>query len=838
MQPKLKRLAAFIVAAIVSSAPAVAAADDAAISPEQQAFFETRIRPLLVARCLECHGAEKQKGGLRLDSRAGWQTGGDSGPAIVPGKPEDSLLVAAVRRESLEMPPSGKLPDAEIAAFEEWVRIGAPDPRTGDAVKKTTAIDPEQARTHWAFQPLVAQAAPPIRDAAWPRTDVDRFILAKLEARGLHPGPEADRYALLRRLSLDLTGLPPTPEEIAAFLADASPAAYEAAVDRLLASPAFGEKWARHWLDLVGYADQIGTANNIYAEHAWRYRDYVIAAFNADKPFDQFIREQIAGDLLSASRPEERAAQITATGFLILGNVDVVQFDKDQLKADVVDQQIEKVGKAFLGQTLNCARCHDHKFDPLTLGDYYGLAGIFNSTESVYLLGRGVWSGVLASELPETPEQTSERQRLARENAERIASMKNDQAAAAKRRDAVDLLLKTPPATDDGQATQMALEKERASLEGRLKDLDGRIRHAEFFAPAPPLAYAVREGKSPGDARITIRGNPHVLGDSVSRGFVQVAFHGTPPAIPQSQSGRLQLADWLASEHNPLTARVAVNRIWQKLFGEGLVRSVDYFGLRGETPSHPDLLDHLAARFVREGWSQKQLIRELATSSVYRLSVASDAAAEQADPDNRLLARMNRVRLDAESLRDSLLAASGDLLPTAGGPSLPLEFLENVGIPTPQDPNPAWFRLSRFRPEQARLRTVYLPVVRSSAQQGPSDILNFFDFTQPAQFAGQRPATSVPTQALFLLNSPLVKEQSRKLAESLLAAPAPDDRARLAALWLRVLNRPPTAAEVEKAAALLAASNESGAAKEEATRTAWARLCQALLISNEFLFRS
>ncbi|MBI5757273.1 MAG: PSD1 domain-containing protein [Planctomycetales bacterium] len=804
------------------------------------AFFESKVRPLFVEHCLECHGEKKQKGGLRLDSKAGWQKGGDSGPAISPGKPDASRLLKAVRYEDedLQMPPKKKLSDTEIAVLELWVKRGAIDPRDG-ATGETNpkGVDFAAARQHWAFQPVTNPVPPLVKEQRWPRSTIDRFLLAKLEANGLRPASDADRHTWLRRVSLDLTGLPPTPEEISAFVDDSSPDADERVVDRLLASRSFGERWARHWLDLVGYADQLGTANDVFAEHSWRFRDYVIAAFNADKPFDRFIREQIAGDLLPADTPEHRAAQLTATGFLVLGHLDVVEADKAKLRMDVVDQQIEKVGKVLLGMTLNCTRCHDHKFDPIRLGDYYGLAGIFGSTESVYVTGQGVWSSVLTVELPETPLQKEAREQRAREHAGKLAATKADHAAVTKRNEAVAALLKTPPATDDGKTNQAALEKELGSLQARLRELGTQIEHMEFFAPKPPRAFAVHEATQPADVRINIRANPRALGDLVPRGFVQIATLKTAPTIPGEQSGRLQLVDWLTNGDNPLTARVLVNRIWQKLFGEGLVRSVDYFGLRGETPSHPELLDHLATRFVSEGWSQKRLIRELVLSHTYHLSSVADPHATKLDPDNRLMARMNRVRLDAESLRDALLAAGGDLLPSDGGPSLPLEFAQNVGGLSPKNVNPPSFSLRKFRPEQSRIRTVYLPVVRSSAQQGPADILNFFDFAQPAQFTGQRPTTAVPTQALFLLNSPLLNEQSGKLADVLLASPVGNDRDRLAALWLRALNRPITAAEARAAAEFLAVRDTAEPAKDSDARTAWTRLCHALLISNEFLFR-
>jgi hypothetical protein len=448
-----------------------------------------------------------------------------------------------------------------------------------------------------------------------------------------------------------------------------------------------------------------------------------------------------------------------------------------------------------------------------------------------------VWSSVLGLELPETPDQQVEREIRTRKYNEQLAALKAQRSGATQRREALETLLKIPPVTEEGKANQAALEKELAGLKDQLKNLASRIEHQEFFKPVPPRAFGVRESPHPADMRITIRGNPRALGDLAPRGFVQVVARGVAPSIPSEQSGRLQLAEWLTSMENPLPARVLVNRVWQKLFGEGLVRSVDYFGLRGEPPSHPELLDHLARRFVSDGWSQKRLIRQLVLSRAYRMSGVAEQGAVQLDPDNRLLSRMPRVRLDAESLRDSILAVSGDLISCRGGPSLPLEFAQNVANLSPKSVNPPSFTLREFRPEQPYVRTVYLPVVRSSPQQGPADILNYFDFAQPAQFVGQRQTTSVPTQALFLLNSPLLKQQSQKLAAAILAAPANDDRERLAKLWRRALNRPMTDAESNDAVAFLASNELEAGANDKSPFNAWSRLCHALLISNEFLFR-
>ncbi len=761
------------------------------------AFFAAKVLPVLERRCYECHShSAKLKGGLALDSKAGWLAGGDHGEVLVPGDPKRSRIVEAVRytNPDFEMPPKGRLPPEEIDIIEHWVSLGAPDSRP--AIAPATAsrvIDVTEGRKIWAFQPVRDHRPPAVRDTAWPGNDIDRFILARQESAGLHPSPDADPCMWLRRVSLDLTGLPPSPAEISDFL-KAGGQARAAVVDRLLGSPAFGERWARHWLDLVGYADQIGTSNNVFAEHAWRYRDYVIAAFNSDKPFDAFIREQIAGDLMPASSPGKRAEQITATGFLVLGDVEIVAVDKLKMEHDLVDQQVSKTGTAFLGMTLGCVRCHDHKFDPIALQDYYAMAGIFRSTSSTYKTDNGVWSSVNKESLPETPAQTASRLLQQSTQESMLASLRADLAEAKAR-------------------------KEDA------KGLNARIEHATFFMPSPPKAFGVHDVTKPADMRITIRGNPHALGDAVPRGALRVASWAAFPPIPPGQSGRLQLADWLADARNPLTARVAVNRVWQKLFGEGIVRTVDYFGTRGEKPTHPELLDYLATRFIRSGWSQKQLIRAIVLSHAYRQGSLLPPGAD--DPDNRLLTRMNRQRLDAEAIRDAMLAATEHLAACGGGTALPLEYPENVTSLSPRAVNPPAFKFSKMRPVYDFQRTIYLPVIRTAAQPGAAALRDVFDFPQPAQFAGKRSETAVPTQSLFLINSSMMRARATEMA-ALLTRSTDSIDARLDSLWLHALSRTASRAEKDDAAVFLSSMPAD---------KAWIELAHALLSSNEFLLR-
>ncbi len=801
--------------------------------------FNTKVLPILRERCFECHShAKKIRGGLALDSRSGWEKGGDNGPAIVPRNLEKSLLIQAVRRvrTELEMPPKAKLPAEELAVLEQWVKDGAPDPRGDDVAKSARTINLEEGKQFWSFRPIADPPLPTIRDAGWPLDPLDRFLLAKLEGSSLRPVPDATRYAWLRRVSLDLTGLPPTSVEIADFVKDTTPTAYAKVVDRLLASPSYGERWARHWLDLTGYADMMGTSNNVYAEHAWRYRDYLIAAFNKDKPFDRFVREQIAGDLLPTAMPVERAENITATGFLMVGDVEIVEPDKAKLEADHIDTQVSKIGTVFLGMTLGCVRCHDHKFDPVELRDYYGIAGMLRSSPSTHKIPFGVWSKLNATVLPETPEQLAARQKREADHEAKIVEMKGQRAKReAERKSAIAELAKLE--SQEKSETNETLAKRREELTAQLKTIDAAIRHAEFFRSQAPEAFAMRDGEKPADMPIYIRGNPYAPGAVVQRGVVRVASWEKPPTIPKGQSGRLQLADWLADKRNPLTARVIVNRIWQKLFGEGLVRSVDYFGTRGEKPSHPELLDHLATRFLQQGWSQKQLIRSLVLSRAYRLSSTNDATALKVDPDNRLLWRMNRQRLDAEAIRDGLLAVSGELIPSQGGPSLVLEYPENCGDLVRKGVNPPNYNHRKPRPSQEFQRSIYLPVMRTNTTN-LDRIRNAFDFVNPAQIAGQRAQTVVPTQSLFVMNNDLFRKRAKVLADRLIAdVPNSDDR--LAQLWLRVCNRPITEAEQTSAATFLteldAVRHEKNATAQESLK--WQELCHSLLASNEFLFR-
>lgn len=792
-----------------------------AVEVSADVFFRERVEPVLERYCYECHShaGKKAKGGLVLDSRSGWEIGGASGPAVVPGDPDGSLLIQAVRYSDLEMPPDGQLPDNVIETLIRWVSEGASDPRVSLRRAEPEAMDFERGRQHWAFRPLMDTSVPEVADVSWPRGSVDRFLLEGLEKKGIAPSGDADVFTWLRRVSFDLTGLPPSPEEIQAFARDSSEQGKARVVDRLLGSPAFGERWARHWLDLVGYADQVGTSNNVFAEHAWRYRDYVIESYNADKPFDRFIREQIAGDLMESDSVEERAAQLTATGFLVLGDVEIVEADKAKLLVDIVDQQVTKVGRAFLGLTVECARCHDHKFDPVSQRDYYALGGFFHNTSSIYKTERGVWSDINVRELPESPTAQATRLVNKEHHFTRLEVWKVEREEVRQQRDEITAALN---AADVESTEKERLIVERDRMNRRLGELNRLIPHGAFFYPKVPTVHGVKDVEEPEDMRITIRGNPRALGEAVPRGFLTV-LDASRPKIPNGESGRRQLADWIVGQ--PLVARVQVNRVWQKLFGEGLVRTVDYFGLPGDQPSHPELLDDLAAEFVRDGWSVKRLIRRLVLSRAYGMSSVHEPSSAAKDPSNRLLWRMNSSRLDAEALRDAMIAAGGRLVLKPGGPAMPLEYPENVGGLDPKDVNPRSFRFSKWRPEQSDVRTVYLPVIRHAGQPGPAKLRNVFDFAQPSEFAGKRSVTAVPTQALFLMNDGEVKRHAASIVRRLEAEV--DSDGRLRTLWFIVFNRPITNEETRDARAFLESMKEN----------AWTELCRALLASNEFLMR-
>ncbi|MGB7345419.1 MAG: DUF1553 domain-containing protein [Pirellulaceae bacterium] len=1102
---------ATLMLAMLTAAVVDAADEDHAAGLE---IFEKHVRPTLVRECIRCHGDKKQQGGLRLDTAALLAKGGDSGDAISIDDPSQSHLIRAIRYEdpALEMPPRGKLPQATIAAFEKWIELGAPDPRnkTPTESSSTQGGPPtiEVGRKFWSFQPIASPRPPSVADTAWARTTIDQFVLARIEQAGMSVVDDARPHVLARRAYYDLTGLPPTPAELHAFVKDPSPNAYENLIDRLLDSPKFGERWGRHWLDVVRFAQSSGGGRTLLFPNAWRYRDYVIDSLNRDLPFDKFIREQIAGDLLEADDWQDKSRKLVATAYLLLGPTNYELQDKDVLEMDVVDEQLDTIGKSFLGMTIGCARCHDHKFDPIPAEDYYALAGILRSTKAMIHSNVSTWNKV---ELPVSPEddrllrekekqiavlessikqKTAELERLGGMPTEEsstqhrnlpsssIAGIVVDDAAAElvgqwtpstsagpyvdgkyihdgtadkgnksatfrpdlpregsydvrvvyspfnnratsvpvhihhaagesvvrinqKQRpqingaftsvgvfhfdpeqdphvvistedttdgvviadavvfvptdlpplptpDQVDIAANIPfvvqdaskldgIVVDDTQAVLVGQWKHSvhtppfvgASYQHDLKESKGEksatftptlpsdgiyevriahntnvrrangvpvtVRHADgeavvkidegteapidklfrsvgefkFVAgrsgsvtigtegtdgkyviidavqfipvgdqakirderrkrvakeisklngqlttlqnegPHRPTAMVTGDDSDAGDIPLAIRGVVHNKGPIVPRGVLQVASSVPRPAIAPGESGRRELADWIANPNNPLTSRVIVNRAWHWLFGRGIVESVDNFGSMGSMPTHPQLLDHLATQFVENDWSIKQLIREIMLSHVYQLGTDTHAENEMIDPDNKLLWRMNRKRLRAEDFRDTLLYVAGTLDESAGGPNVAEGTNSEYGYQ---------FLSTR--------RSVYVPVFRNTLPQ----MFEAFDFADPNIQRGRRTSSTIAPQALLLMNHPDVIKQTRLAANRLLENGAMSDLQLVQTAYLQVLCRDPSDEELRLASEFLRDFGDSERAQK------YALLYQTLLQCLDFRY--
>ena len=669
-------------------------------------------------------------------------------------------------------------------------------------IPRATADEPpspptvEQAKTFWSFQPPKAHPVPPVKRADWPRSPVDHFILARLEARGLSPAPPADKRTLLRRATFDLTGLPPTPGEIAAFLADESPDAFAKVIDRLLASPAYGERWGRHWLDVVRYADTAGDGADYPVREAYKYRDYVIRSFNADKPYNTFLREQIAGDLLAdKGPPDQYADRVTATGFIAVGKRFGYRPDEAFRHLDIADT-IEVLGRSVLGLSVGCARCHDHKYEPVSINDYYALYGIFNS--SAYTFPGGEEHQRPDGLVPLVP--PAQREAIEKEWKEKLADLD------AKLKDAkTDKAEKTPEA-----------KKAAAELK----------RQRDELAANPPyeVAYAVVEGGKPDDAHVQLRGERHRRGDKVPRGFLKVLGGHMLPKDCKT-SGRLELAEWLADKANPLTARVMVNRIWQHHFGRGIVKTSSDFGTRGSPPTHPELLDWLALQFIEKGWSIKAMHRVMMLSATYQQSAVSSQQSAAEDAGNELLSRFSRRRLDAEAIRDAMLLVSGTLDTSPAGPH-------------PFPPTSQW-RYTIHNPFYAVYehdrRSVYLMVQR----QKKHPFLSLFDAADPNVSTEERSTTVTPAQALYLMNDPFVHAKSAALAARVIRE-ASDDGARVRLAYEATHGREPDADELVRAGMFLGRYREKlaslGKSASEQEQGAWAALSRVLLTSNGFLF--
>lgn len=886
-------------------------------------FFEAKIRPVLVQHCYSCHSAEaernkKLRGGLRLDTREGLRKGGDTGPAVVPGKPGEGTLLPALRHTgNVRMPPKEKLPDAVAADFEAWITRGAPDPRDGKAVAASAVRDIDKARNFWAFRLPTLHPRPEVRNVAWPEKELDWFILAAQEQRGLRAVRPATRQEWIRRATFDLIGLPPTPQEIDAFEQDKKPDAFARVVDRLLASPHYGERWGRYWLDLARYTDDLGgTVEPVLAPNAFRYRDWVVRAFNRDLPYDQFLRLQLAGDLMTEPT-DDYAERLGGLGFQGLGqrfSTNAVGMVKKKM-ADELDDRIDTVTRSLLGLTVSCARCHDHKFDPIPQRDYYSLTAAYNganwtierplaSPEALEAVAR--WEKAVADhrtrlgQLIQSEGQRQGREELPRIGAYLLAAWKLrvlaqhkvafNEAEVARREGLQPFFLSRwvkalgagkplplltdwhtaaesaariavvkdgqvePPVelvrqtdrlqTDVVEALQVLQRVEREASEKKAKPSalsaaqqailkgflqnDGaifkvtgkdvvpllspplRTQHDQLQAeldrllrtqpPTPAKAPSVSGGGEP--MQVNLRGDPEHLGEPAAPGFLQVLSARGRPGNAAGRFTRLDLAHAIASRDNPLTARVYVNRIWHYHFGRGLVGTLSNFGQVGDRPTHPELLDTLAVRFMDAGWSTKWLHREIMLSAAYRVSGDSDPANGEKDADNHYLWRMTPRRLDFEAWRDAMLAVSGKLVPHLGGPPL-------------ADGK----QLHPEAPAHGR-RTLYCFISRFK----PNPTLTLFDFPEPNVTSERRNVTTIPQQQLFALNSPFTLSLAKAFAERL-RNEEHGDEARLRLAWRLAFGRLPTEKEVTLSLAFLRSADRS-----------WEQLCHALLMTNEFAF--
>jgi hypothetical protein len=956
--------------ALILALPPVAAVEVmAGDDPAAVEFFESKVRPLLVNRCQSCHGGGKAKGGLRLESRALALTGGDTGPAIVPGRPDESLIIDAIKYgDDIKMPPKSKLPAEEIAVLTRWVEQGAPWPvgRDSTGSGQVKPFNLRERAGHWSLQPVKDPAPPQVKDASWPINPVDQFLLAKLEARGLKPAAEADKRTLIRRITFDLIGLPPKPEEVEAFVLDTSPDSYEKLVERLLASPHYGERWGRHWLDLVRFAETSGHEFDYEIPLAYRYRDYVIRAFNADVPYNQFVVEHLAGDLLPEARRDPSTGtneSVLGTGFYRLHEGVHSPVDLKEDGASKYDNQIDVLGKTFLGLTLACARCHDHKFDAITTRDYYALNGILSSSRhTLAFLDPPSKFGPKLAELREIRRKIAELQGA------------GDQAPPAKDAETPDIVFETfespnyegwfvngdafgtsptkagewrikgdkveplgPGVAHSGAVSDRlrgvlrsktftltkpyihflakgtgnrvnlvvdGFEKIRAPIYGGLfvdinsetlawrtmdvaqwaghsayieiddgatvdftggqsfvrdgqgfiavdeirfadgpapplparpvsdakpaedrlkylKPLLARYREVESSLPEPTLGQALTDGTGL-DARIHVRGSTRTLGEVAPRRFLEVfADPATPaPSTPEG-SGRLELARRIVEPTNPLTARVLVNRLWHHHFGRGIVASVDDFGAMGRPPTHPELLDYLASRFMASDWSIKAMHRLIVTSRAYRMSSQLDPEADRLDPSNELWHRRDVRRLEAETIRDAILAVSGRLDPTLFGPSVAphlTSFMEGRGRPGHSGPLDGDGR-----------RSLYLNVRRNFL----NPMLLAFDFPTPASSMGRRNVSNVPAQALTLMNDPFLVQQAKVWAKNVRKDPKVPATESIERMYRQAFGRPP--GEDERAAALGFLEEQARAYGNPDDPRAWADLAHVLFNVKEFV---
>jgi hypothetical protein len=822
--------------------PAVSAG--ALSEAERVRFFQEQVRPILQEKCVSCHSGEKPQSDLRLTSRAAVLKGGGSGPAVSLQKPSESLILSAVNYDGLKMPPQGKLPAKQVEILTRWVSMGLPW-ATGDQASLEPKghagpppVTPETMK-FWSFQPVRRPAVPKVKNAKWVRNPIDAFVLARLEKEGMQPNPPASRQALIRRAYYDLTGLPPTFEQVQAFVSDQSPNAWEKAVDQLLASPHYGEKWGRHWLDLVRYAETNSYERDGDKPNAWRYRDYVIRSFNEDKPYDQFIKEQLAGDE-QAPRTAER---MIATGYYRLGIWDDEPADPEQALYDDLDDIARTTGEVFLGMTIGCARCHDHKIDPIPQKDYYSFLAFFSGVKR---FGQRSYESIRAASLRDIKPEGEEARRFQEQLAAHEARTKrNDERIGALETKILGFLVGVEK--DEWQNERMRLRLARKHVpaelsEDEFKRYEGLVKERQGLRDFRPTvqALAVTEGgtKAP-DMFVLLRGNPHVPGDKVSPAFPSVLAPPQPQIAPtpfdDTSGRRTALANWIASQENPLTARVMANRVWHYHFGRGIVRSTSNFGFQGDKPTHPALLDWLASELATGGgagksgearaWTMKRIHRLIMLSSTYQMSSTAQPKALAKDPENDLMWRFDMRRLQAEEIRDAILAANGSLNEKMGGPSfypdMPAEVLAGQSMP-----GAGWGKSS---PEDQCRRSVYIFVKRSLAVplianfDGPET-----DFTCQARFA-----TTQPTQALGMLNSKWTNDQARVFANFLKAHAGPKTEDRVRLCLERTLQRVPTAAEITRGVKLINALQQDEHLDADA---ALASYCLVALNLNEFIY--
>jgi hypothetical protein len=766
-------------------------------TPEQLAYFEKNVRPIFVNRCYNCHSdAFKEAGGLRVDVGISIFAGGDEGPVIIPGHPEKSILIQRLKSQNPKkrMPQESTEPlaEKEISTLEAWIKDGAAWPDETEKLPPTPsriqAAYKELRVKLWSLQPLTNPAVPAVANGSWSSDAMDRFVLAKLEEKKLAPVADADDVTLIRRLSYDLTGLPPDPVDVKAFRKNHSIRAYRELVDRLLASPQFGERWGRHWLDVARYAESSGPSRNMPYPNAWRYRDYVIDALNRDIPYNRFIEEQLAGDLLPSDTPAEHDRLLTATGFLALGPKDVNQRFKARFKMDNIDDQIDTVTRSTMALTVSCARCHDHKFDPIPTTDYYALASIFASTQDAAGLTSRMGGSSLQYYAPKLLAYLSTAAQAPPVPSAEIEKLK---AETEKAKAAVDAI---PKPVEGAPPLSREERKKQTELRMRYQHLSEDLKLIDDLGERGYGVQSVREGVIQ-DTTVRIRGVEERSGPVVPRGLLTLISLPNTPKIPENHSGRLELAEWITDPQNPLTARVYVNRVWQHLFGSGIVSTVDNFGSTGAPPANAALLDYLAQEFIREGWSTKKLIREIVLTRVYRLGSEIPAAYSDIDPADQFVWRHAPRRMESEEIRDSILASSGALDRThpSGSPAMALRMIEV------RDDGPAVQSILAAG-DKSRYRSIYLPLLRDETPAA----LAAYDPVAQTLVTGKRDETTVPSQALFMLNSPFVRKQALLFADALLSNKSLDDAKRFREIYTRVLGREPEPREIARARTFLA----------------------------------